>query len=195
MLGDNQYALGEIRMFAGTFAPVDWAFCQGQLLSIEKNQALHSIIGVVFGGDNKTNFALPDLRGRFPIGEGQGEGLSPFAIGSKGGVENVGMTVNNMPPHMHGNGKGSFSGTSYIGRNIGYGDEPLPTNNFPAMQDGENVFATTHDGEMAGTVHVHVNDYAFLASETGIGQPFNTMSPFIVVNYIICVNGYYPTRN
>ncbi|NPE29661.1 hypothetical protein HNV12_17215 [Methanococcoides sp. SA1] len=89
-------------MFAGTFPPKGWAFCDGQLLSLNQNTALYSVIGTIYGGDGRTNFALPDLRGRAPVHSGSGYGLSPVRLGGIGGVEYVTFTVNQMPSHDHG---------------------------------------------------------------------------------------------
>ena len=93
--------VGEIRMFAGNFAPQGWAFCDGQLLSVNQNDALFSLLGTIYGGDGRTTFGLPDLRGRLPMHAGTGPGLSPQRMGSMGGQENVTLTVNEMPAHSH----------------------------------------------------------------------------------------------
>ena len=93
--------VGEIRMFAGNFAPRGWAFCDGQLLSVSDNDALFSLLGTIYGGDGRTTFGLPDLRGRIPIHAGQGSGLSNRRLGSKGGAEQVTVTVNQTPTHTH----------------------------------------------------------------------------------------------
>lgn len=94
--------LGTIILFAGNFAPRGWALCDGQLLPISQNQALFSILGTTYGGDGKTTFALPDLRGRAPIHAGHGPGLSDYRLGARGGVESVTLTQQNLPPHAHG---------------------------------------------------------------------------------------------
>ena len=93
--------IGQIMMFGGNFAPRNWAFCDGQILAINSHTALFSILGTTYGGDGRTSFALPDLRGRAPIGEGQGPGLSNYHLGFMGGVENVTLNVNQIPPHAH----------------------------------------------------------------------------------------------
>src|SRR5437867_1864890 len=92
---------GEIRMFAGNFAPRNWAFCQGQILPIAQNTALFSLLGTTYGGNGSTTFALPDLRGRVPIHQGQGTGLSSYTMGQNGGTESETLTVNQMPAHKH----------------------------------------------------------------------------------------------
>ena len=93
--------VGEIRMFAGNFAPRGWAYCDGQLLAVSQNDALFSLFGTIYGGDGRTTFGLPDLRGRFPIHAGQGPGLSNRRLGSKGGAETVTVTANQLPSHTH----------------------------------------------------------------------------------------------
>jgi len=119
---------GEIRMFAGNFAPRGWAFCDGQLLAISQNDALFSLLGTIYGGDGRTTFGLPDMRGRIPVHAGQGPGLSQRRVGAKGGAENVTLTVNQIPSHNHpvrASANESLQ-TSPIGRVLGVEDvEPL----------------------------------------------------------------------
>ena len=93
--------VGEIRMFAGNFAPRGWAFCDGQLLAVSQNDALFSLFGTIYGGDRRTTFGLPDLRGRVPVHEGNGPGLSDVRLGAKGGAETVTLTTQEIPPHSH----------------------------------------------------------------------------------------------
>src|SRR6185437_6635000 len=97
----SDYFVGEIRMFGGNFAIKNWAFCNGQFMSIAQNQALFSLIGTTYGGDGVRTFALPDLRGRLPIGQGQGIGLSPRTMGENAGSEQVTVLLNEMPLHSH----------------------------------------------------------------------------------------------
>src|SRR5262252_2547430 len=104
--------VGEIRMFAGTFNPVGWMFCEGQLLPISQNPTLFQLIGTTYGGDGQNTFALPDLRGRLPLHQGQGAGLSSYALGQSGGVETVTLTVNQAPIHAH-----AVSAASGVGHN------------------------------------------------------------------------------
>ena len=93
--------IGEIKMFAGNFAPRGWALCDGQLLAVSQNDALFSLFGTIYGGDGRTTFGLPDLRGRIPIHAGSGPGLSPRRLGAKGGAENVTLTTAQLPAHKH----------------------------------------------------------------------------------------------
>jgi microcystin-dependent protein len=93
--------VGEIRMFAGNFAPRGWSFCNGQLMAISQNSALFSLIGTIYGGDGRTTFALPDLRGRVPLHAGEAPGLSHYALGQRGGAEQVALSVEHLPNHNH----------------------------------------------------------------------------------------------
>ena len=112
--------MGQIVLFAGTFAPKNWAFCSGQSLSIQQNAALFSILGTTYGGDGVQTFNLPDLRGRVAVSQGQGPGLSAYTLGQQSGQENVTLTVQQMPQHNH------LVSVSNVA-----GSQPLPSNNFP----------------------------------------------------------------
>src|ERR1700753_2861240 len=103
--------LGEIRLFAGNFAPRQWALCNGQLISIQQNTALFSLIGTFYGGNGISNFALPDFRDRVSVHQGQGNGLSPYSIGQQGGDANVTLLSNQMPSHFHPTGVSSTQAT------------------------------------------------------------------------------------
>ncbi len=168
--------IGEIRMFAGNFAPRSWAFCDGQLLPINQNQALFSILGTTYGGDGRTTFALPDLRGRVAIHPGSGPGLSAYQQGSKGGTEANILTVSQMPAHSH-----------TVNAVVEDGNQSVPTGNLPAgtkVLDKEYSDAeanTTMNGTMIGN--------------SGGGQPVNNIQPYGTVNYIICLQGIFPSRN
>ena len=171
--------IGEVRMFAGNFAPRGWALCDGQLLSIAQNSALFSILGTTYGGDGRTTFALPDLRGRVPVHPGNGPGLSPRTLGEKNGTENNTLSTSQLPSHTH-----NVTVTSYV-----YDDEANsndPAGKHPAVS-GENMYSS-HTNAEGGTPDVTIG-------ETGQGQPVNNMQPYITVNYIIALVGYYPSPN
>ncbi|HSD14287.1 MAG TPA: tail fiber protein [Flavobacterium sp.] len=167
--------IGEIRMFAGNFAPVGWALCDGQLLSIAQNTALFSLLGTTYGGNGTTTFALPDLRGRVPMHPGSGPGLSPRVQGEAGGSENNTLTIAQMPAHNH-----------TVNASTADGDQNVPTNTVPGNTkalDKEYVSSapnTTMSPSMIGM--------------TGQGQPVNNMQPYGTVNFIIALNGIYPSR-
>ena len=168
--------IGEIRMFAGNFAPKDWAFCQGQLLSISQNTALFSILGTTYGGDGRVTFALPNLSGRVPVGVGQGAGLTNRQLGEMSGTETVTLTTAQMPAHSH-----------TVNAVTADGNQNLPTNSFPAN-------TKTLDKEYS-TVAPNTTMNPTMIGVSGGSQPFGVMQPSLGMNYIICVNGIYPSRS
>lgn len=167
--------IGQITMFGGNFAPRGWAFCDGQLLSIAQNTALFSLLGTTYGGNGQTTFALPDLRSRTPVHPGTGPGLPPVALGQQGGLASNVLTVNNLPAHSHS-----------IGCRDGLGDQVGPGGNVvakPARADVGEEFAAAANASMAPT------------GNTGGGVPFDNYSPYTAVNFIIALQGIYPSRN
>lgn len=167
--------IGQIVMFGGNFAPRGWAFCNGQLLAISSNQALFSILGTTYGGDGRTTFALPDLRGRFPMHEGQGPGLSNRQLGQKSGTETVALNVNEMPGHSHA-----------LKCNTARGNADNPQNAVPADADRDRIYSTSGpNADMSSQAIANI----------GGGQPHNNMPPFQVVNFIIALVGVFPSRN
>jgi len=172
--------VGEIRMFAGSFAPVGWAFCDGQTLLIADNDVLFTIIGTTYGGDGQTTFALPDLRGRAPIHQGNG-----YVIGQQGGAEHVTLTTSQMPAHTH---NANLSLPVYAGA----GNADTPVGNVPAVNVARGKeFNSTSNGSM-GTVDYSANP---ATSVTGGSQPHDNMKPYVAIRYIISLYGVYPTSN
>jgi microcystin-dependent protein len=161
--------IGQIILVGFNFAPRGWAFCQGQLLSIAQNTALFSLLGTTYGGNGQTTFALPDLRGRVPIGFGQGPGLQNYVLGQTGGQETHTLISNEMPSHNHG-----------LGANSNDAVDSNPVNNFPAAQ---GAYANTANGQMSPT------------QLTGGSQPHNNLQPYLVLNYCIALVGIFPSRN
>ncbi len=166
---------GEIRMFGGNFAPRAWAYCDGQLLAISQNDALFSLLGTIYGGDGRTTFGLPDLRGRVPIHMDQGPGLTKRPIGSKFGTERETLTVPNMPSHGH---------TVHVTGNAGTTHEPAgkvsalaPVEAYHSTPDANGQFAAAAIGSSGG------------------GQAHGNLMPFLNVHFIICLFGIYPSRN
>ncbi|MGS2741046.1 phage tail protein [Sinomicrobium sp. M5D2P17] len=169
--------IGVIKLFAGNFAPRGWAFCNGQLLAIAQNQALFSLLGTTYGGDGRTTFALPDLRGRVPVhaGNSQGPGLQDVRLGEASGTNTNTLTIMNIPRHNHPVMASNQPGTT--------GD---PSNSFPA-----NSGAT--DKEYSGNANITMN--VQMTGMTGGGQPVNNMQPYLGLNYIIALYGIYPSRD
>lgn len=165
--------IGQIMMFGGNFAPRGWAFCDGQLLSISAHSSLFSILGTIYGGDGVSSFALPDMRGRAAIGKGTGPGLTPRIEGHRMGEEHVTLTVSQIPSHHH-----NPQASSQVG------NEQLPIGNVSAEEGAPNpIFQNTPNGVMKETTN------------TGGGQSHDNMQPSIVMNYVIALEGIYPSRS
>jgi microcystin-dependent protein len=166
--------IGEIRMFASSFAPAGWAFCDGSLLPISENDALFNLIGTTYGGDGQETFALPDLRGRVPIHMGQGQGISQsYQIGETGGVESVTVTTQQVPSHTHA----LLASTSVANSNT-------PQATLLAQADVDMYVAESADISF---------DPASIAAAGG-SQPHDNMAPFLTVSFIISLFGVYPTQ-
>jgi microcystin-dependent protein len=173
--------IGQITLFAGNFAPRGWAFCQGQLLSIAQNTALYSILGTTYGGDGRTTFALPDLQGRSPIQQGQGAGLSNYVLGQQGGNETVTLQNSQMPAHNHSLNVNNTSGTT-----------GNPTNAYPGFavnSETGSEFPVYDAAAPNGTMNAGV------IGLNGGSEPHENRPPYLALNYIICLEGIYPSRN
>jgi len=209
--------LGEIRMFAGTFAPRGWAFCNGQLLSIQSNQALFAIIGTTYGGNGQTTFALPDLCGRVPTGQGQGIGegakLPVVGIGQVGGAPTTTLTVNQLPAHAPtATFAGTLSdvtvsipvgtdstseianptanGTSYLtATSAAFGREPVTINGLYASS------APAKTAHLGGVTAATTANGTVTIEPIGSNQPFSNAQPYLGVNFIIALLGEFPMRN
>jgi len=170
--------VGQLMLFAGNFAPRGFALCDGQLLPIAQYSALFSILGTTYGGDGKTTFALPDLRGRVPMGMGHGPGLSMRSLGSKVGSETNTLTSNEMPSHSHAVNcvDGALS------------TEPRPGGHFPGPENAANA-NVWNDGPPDNTMA------AGMIANAGGGQPVNNMQPSLTVNWCIALEGIYPSRD
>jgi microcystin-dependent protein len=169
--------IAEIRMFAGNFAPRAWAFCNGQSLSIAQNTALFSLLGTTYGGNGQTTFNLPDLRGRVPVGTGNGPGLTPRILGEMAGTQTNTLISTNMPAHAHT--MNASSDVASVGSPAG---NSLGAN----ARGGITPFAPGNANQVP------------MGSMTGISgsnSPVNNMQPYLGMNYIICLEGIYPSRN
>ena len=168
--------VAEIRIFGFSFAPKGWAFCNGALLSISQNTALFSLLGTTYGGDGKSNFALPDMQGRVPLHPGQGPGLSLFDLGESGGEEIVTLLSNQIPAHTHPANCTNAVGTSYD-----------PTGNVWSTDGaGNNEYGS---GPVAG----QMSPSAVLP--TGGSQPHDNIQPSLVMNFCIALQGIFPARS
>lgn len=175
--------LAVVTCFAADFAPRNWAYCSGQILPIAQNQALFSLLGTTFGGNGQTTFALPDLRGRAPLGTGQGPGLSNVNLGQVSGAENVTLNVNQIPPHVH---NGVFSGRlSWDNAAASQAEVDFV---YPAQV--ANAYSTTQNGNM-----VAITDVTAVINNAGANQPIPIRSPYLGMSYIICLAGIFPSRN
>lgn len=170
----NPY-VGEIRMFAGTFAPVNWMFCNGQLLPISEYETLFNLIGTTYGGDGQQTFALPDLRGRLPVHAGTNPATgSPYVIGQAGGVETVTLTPNQIPLHTH------------VPECVsGPGNEATPAGGVWAASGLDQFSSNAPNANLS---------QAALASAGG-GQPHDNLMPYLTVSFIISLFGIFPAQN
>lgn len=173
--------LGEIRIFSGNFAPRGWALCDGQLLAISQFSSLFTLLGTMYGGNGTSNFALPNLGGSVPIGQGDGPGLTPRVVAETGGSDTVSLTQASMPAHNHiamgsaTNGTTKSPANAVWSQNASGGRPPIVT----------NLYGTTGNTVMAPAA----------LSPTGDGVPHNNMQPFLAMRFIVCLNGIFPPRS
>lgn len=184
--------VGEIRMFAGNYAPENWAFCDGTLLPVSNFQVLYSLLGTLYGGNGSTNFGLPDYRGRLPVGQGNGTGLTPRTLTQTFGVETVTMRSENTAPHTH---------PFWVSTNDAQSASPSPATTPNGMTfgtfPGAGIITGLYSAGNATFPSVNMNP-AFLDSALtpakGAATPHSNMMGSLAINYIICLVGLYPTR-
>lgn len=164
--------LGEIRMFAGTFAPVDWALCDGQTLSVSQYEALYALIGTRYGGDGQQTFKLPDLRGRIPIAQGQAPGHDAYLLGQSGGVEEVVLNSSQLPQHSHA----------------------VAAQAKPGKVAKADLWAASRNRYFKGEANASMNPATVAEAGTLAPQPHSNMGPYLAVHFIICLNGLWPDR-
>lgn len=167
--------VGQIVLFAGNYAPRDWAFCDGQLLPISRYPHLFAILGTTYGGDGRTTFALPDLRGRVPLHPGSGVGLTERRAGERGGQESVALAVEELPSHAH----------AAVGSEI-EGDAPTPA---------EAVWARSNHGDMQYSFSPGIKLHPEAIQPAGEGRSHDNMAPFLGINFIIALQGVFPVRS
>lgn len=175
--------IAEIRLFAGNFAPANWKFCNGDELAIANFDTLYALIGTTYGGDGVTTFKLPDLRGRVPVGTGQGLGLPAIALGQAAGTESVQMTIGQMPQHNH-----VATGAASIPAFSGLGTSGSPTGT--VLAGLEAAYST-----LAADTTLKAETEPVTLTNAGNSNPFSIVQPYLATNYIICVYGIFPSRN
>ncbi|WP_316805675.1 phage tail protein [Pedobacter agri] len=174
---DSNY-IGEIRMFAGNFAPVNWQFCDGSILPINENEILYSLLGTTYGGDGVNTFGIPDLRGRVPVHAGTGIGLTPVVLGQKAGTEQVNISLNQMPAHSHALMAQTAEGNANLPRDNAFADT--------GAQDPDFALVSVNPDVVMG-----VQSVSFIGSNI----PVEISQPSLAINYIISLMGIYPTPN
>lgn len=179
--------IGEVKIFGFDFPPRGYLNCNGQILSIAQNTALFALLGTIYGGNGVQTFALPNLQGRMPIGQGQGAGLPPYNMGQTAGSTNISILQTNMPAHAHT----LNAATVQLKASTANADETSPDGNYPA-----NTTGSTYSGNgpssntfTGGTVISGSTDIA------GSGLPVAIMNPYLVINYSIAIQGIFPSRN
>jgi len=186
--------LGMIALFGFNFAPRGWAFCNGQLLSIAQNTALFALLGTNFGGNGTSTFGLPDLRGRVPVGFGQGQGLSDITIGEVSGVENLTLLLSNMPSHTHTITLSNLTGVLHVVD--GAGNSRTPVGNVPAVEAAGVTAMYSNAAPNATTAASTVTvGGTGTTGPAGSSLPVNIRNPYLGLNYCIALTGIFPSRN
>jgi microcystin-dependent protein len=173
-----------VTMVAYDFAPKNWAYCNGQTLPIAQNQALFSLLGTTYGGNGVTTFALPNMQGRAQVCPGQASSGSNYTLGEMTGTETVTLNTNNLPAHVH---NGNINVTPRAGNSA---DDLSATGNYPGQ--AANGYATT---PTAGTVMTSPHIISTTIGLAGSNMPFSILTPYLVLNYVICMYGIFPSRN
>lgn len=184
--------MSEVRLFAGNFAPRSWAFCAGQLLSIAQYNALFSLLGTTYGGDGRTTFALPDLRSRTAVGQGQGPGLSLYRLGARVGYTQAYLNSLSLPSHGHNVSSNlTVTVTPYCNSSDADSDEPEGT--YAGTPSGITPYNAVGGEKMAQEpVYVGGNVSSTI---TGSSAGHNNMMPSLTSSYVICLYGVYPSRS
>ncbi|HLD68800.1 MAG TPA: tail fiber protein [Pseudomonas sp.] len=177
--------IGEIRMVGFNFAPRGWAFCRGQIMPIAQNTALFSLLGTTYGGDGQNTFALPDLRGRSPVGMGQGPGLSDIVQGERAGIENTTLLATNMPSHNHATSV-EVAGVAATPSTV-----PSATNNVLGASGGGQGQASIWSTTLTTPVPIA----GVVSGMAGGNQPFAIRNPYLGINFVIALQGIFPSRN
>lgn len=167
--------VAEIRIFPFNFAPLGWALCQGQILQISQNTAVFSLLGTNYGGDGRSNFALPNLQDRVPIDQGSGPGLTPRNVGETGGESTVALVTANLPAHTH-----------TVKCDVTGGNDYGPAGDYPAPDaGGDTEYSASHDGQLSSSSVV----------ASGGNTAHNNLQPYLALNYCIALQGIFPARS
>lgn len=180
--------LGEIKIFTGDYAPEGWAFCHGQQMSLATNQALYSLIGVRYGGDGRTNFNLPDLRGRVPVHKGDMPDGVSFRMGQSLGAEYVRLKNTDLPEHGHNLRIDAGTPLALPVQAADTGTSAAPKGHYPAIVPGLKQFGPAGATEQTAAV------YEGFSPMSGSSIEHENRQPYLTVNFIICINGMYPPR-
>ncbi|MFD0860867.1 phage tail protein [Sungkyunkwania multivorans] len=186
--------IAQIQLFAGNFAPRGWAFCNGQLMPITQNTALFSLLGTTYGGDGRTNFALPNLQSRAAIHAGHGPGLASRALGSRGGAERNVLNVLQLPSHMHAGAELTSTTNVVIGANEDDGDSNEPAGKVLGIAASGTFYNSSATNQQLAGVTATTN-VAGNTAATGGNEPIDNLPPFLALNYIIALEGIYPARS
>jgi microcystin-dependent protein len=188
----SQPYIGQIILVGFNFAPLGYALCNGQLVAIAENTALFQLLGTQFGGDGVNTFALPDLRGRVPVAQGQGSGLSSYVMGQTGGAESVTLTAGQMPQHTHAIDASGL--TAKAKSSSSPGDRQTPVGNVPAAATG----LTVPYGSGSPNANMSSGAIAFSGAITvanaGGGQPHDNRQPYLTLNFCIATEGVFPSQ-
>jgi microcystin-dependent protein len=176
--------VGEIRAVGFGFAPYGWALCDGSLLQISRNTALFALLGTTYGGDGRTTFALPDMRGRILVNPGQGPGLSSYVQGQRSGTETVTLAANQLPLHTHG-----LSSDIAVAANNATGTSNTPAGNVPALNTSAQQYSSSSDAQMSTT------SVTGTATAAGGTQAHSNLMPYLPLYYVIALQGEFPQRS
>jgi microcystin-dependent protein len=178
--------IGEVRMFAGNYAPADWVLCDGRALDIASYDTLFFLIGTTYGGDGVNYFNVPDFRGRVPLHAGTAT-WGTYLLGDRGGTETNTLNTSTMPAHSH-----PLTGVSVASLSVSTedGHKTTPGANYPAV-NGQNIYSTTTDGSATGSATINL---VTASSGQANPQPISNMQPYLAINYIICAFGIYPQQ-
>ena len=190
--------IGEIRAFGGNFAPRAWALCNGQLLAISQNTALFSILGTTYGGDGRTSFALPDLRGRGPISSGTGPGLSTHKLGQRAGTQTETLNELQIPSHFHYAIPSAPTFATKIGVTSEDPSDTDPSDNVLASSAPNSIYASASeatDEALGAVTTTQITAGSVQVAPTGGNQSHNNMQPYLTINWVICMQGIFPSRS